>query len=158
MSTSTRGAMLAPLLCGTDESQGPPRVLRDDGRRARPARGPGGCTSSKAAAAICGRSPRRLWSERLDFGWARATDVAKPRREELRVCRAALPSEGLLHACSGVALAPILVAAAPAGWFSNQSLGRHLGVLGQLTLGVTDRLPAARDPAGRGRCASARRR
>jgi len=43
-------------------------------------------------------------------------DVAKRRRQELRVCRAALPFEGLLYACSGVALAPAFLAGAPACW------------------------------------------
>jgi hypothetical protein len=52
------------------------------------------------------------------LGWARARvdDVAKRRRQELVVCRAALPVEGLLYARSSVTLAPAFLAGAPACW------------------------------------------
>ena len=48
--------------------------------------------------------------------WARVTDEAKRRRQELVVCRAALPFEGLIYARSSVTLAPTFLAGAPACW------------------------------------------
>jgi hypothetical protein len=54
--------------------------------------------------------------EALGCWWARVTDEAKRRRQELVVCRAALPFEGLIYARSSVTLAPTFLAGAPACW------------------------------------------
>ena len=47
---------------------------------------------------------------------ARVTDEAKRRRQELVVCRAAMPFEGLIYARSSVTPAPAFLAGAPACW------------------------------------------
>ena len=52
----------------------------------------------------------------LGCWWARVTDEAKRRRQELVVCRAALPFEGLIYARSSVTPAPAFLAGAPACW------------------------------------------
>ena len=67
-----------------------------------------------AAGILAGGCQRR----RLGLGcwWARVTDEAKRRRQELVVCRAALPFEGLIYARSSVTPAPAFFAGAPACW------------------------------------------
>jgi hypothetical protein len=52
------------------------------------------------------RGPCHSRRRGLDCPWARVTDEAKRRRQELVVCRAALPFEGLIYARSSVTPAP----------------------------------------------------
>src|ERR1035437_9294341 len=72
-------------------------------------------------------------------GWARVTDEAKRRRQELSVCRAAMP-------LSGPDLCALRCRARAhfSGWSSGLLVGDHplvghLGLLGQSAFGVTDR-------------------
>jgi hypothetical protein len=103
----------------TDESQGLARCFFGVGsvgvalrchRRSPAVRSVG--VDRKPGGGICavgvGRRGGRQRDGAVACWWARVTDVAKRRRQELRVCRAALPFEGLIHARSGVALAPTL--------------------------------------------------
>jgi hypothetical protein len=94
---------------------------------------------------VCGRpgrsalQPRRLWpvfaqarslallrrlGGRVRFSGGASDDVAKCRRQELCGLPRGFPFEGLIYACSGVALAPIFTvfAGAPACWSMTMRL------------------------------------
>src|SRR3984885_10831001 len=77
---------------------------------------PVGWVSGGICAARSARRSCRRCCQALGCRWARVTDEAKRRRQELVVCRAALPFEGLIYARSSVALAPTLLAGASACW------------------------------------------
>src|ERR1700727_1391808 len=108
---------------------------------------PVGWVSGGICAARSARRSCRRCCQALGCRWARVTDEAKRRRQELVVCRAALPFEGLIYARCSVTPAPAFLAGLPACG-RRPFACRRSRPLGEFALSVAEHVVGSPDADG----------